>query len=83
MCSLTIILKAFYVGAILTVSGSEFQSLGAERENEPSHNAVLDLGAVKERVSDDLKVLLHVFPIGFCYRFYSRKSCTKEDLFPK
>ena len=65
MCSLTIILKAFNVGAILTVSRSEFQGLGAERENEPSHNAVLDLDTVKERVSDDLKVLLHVFAIGF------------------
>ena len=65
MCSLIIILKAFNVGATLTLSGSEFQSLGAERENEPSHNAVLDLCTVKERVSDDLKVLLHVFTIGF------------------
>ena len=60
MCSLTIILKVFNVGAILTVSGNEFQSLGPERENELSHNAVLNLGTVKERVSDDLEVLLHV-----------------------
>ena len=55
----------FNVDAILTVSGSEFKSLGAERENEPSHNAVLDLGTVKEQFSDDLNVLLHVFAICF------------------
>ena len=47
------------------MSRSEFKSLGAEQENEPSHNAVLDLGTVKERVSDDLEVLLHVFAIDF------------------
>ena len=63
----TCLLKAFNVGAILTASGSEFQSLGAEREIEPSHNAVLDLGTVKEQVSDDLKVSLSVL-VGQNYK---------------
>ena len=44
-------------GAILIESGREFQSFGAEQENDTSHNEVLDRRTVKLRVSYELSVL--------------------------
>ena len=47
------------------LSGREFQSFGAEQENDTSHNEVLDRGTAKLRVLDDLSVLSHVSAVGF------------------